>query len=47
MFFKVIQNKEVHIYNPKDKASLLGLKAYIHSAFKSLPLKFQLQYMDE
>ena len=47
MFFKVIHNKEVHIYNSKDKASLLGLKAYIKSAFKALPLKFHLQYLDE
>jgi hypothetical protein len=47
MFFKVIHNKEVHIYNPKDKASLLGLKAYIMAAFKEVPRKYHLQYLDE
>ena len=47
MFFKVIYGKEVHIYNSKDQASLLSLKAYIKTAFKALPPKFHLQYLDE
>lgn len=47
MFFKLIFNKEVHIYNPKDKASIKALTAYVHTAFKSLPSKFQFCYLDD
>ncbi len=46
MFFKVIHNKEVHIFNPKGPATLLGLKAYIKSAFKAVPQKYHLEYED-
>ena len=46
MFFKVIHNKEVHIYNPKGPATLVGLKAYIKSAFKAVPQKYHLEYED-
>lgn len=46
MFFKVIHNKEVHIFNPKGPATLLGLKSYIKSAFKVVPQKYHLEYED-
>ncbi len=47
MFFKLIHHKEVHIYNPKEKATLQGLKAYVEIAFKSLPSKFSFCYLDD
>lgn len=47
MFFKLTHCKETHIYNPKDNPSLLGLKAYVKNAFKSLPDAFQFSYLDE
>ena len=46
MFFKVIHDKEVHMYNFKGPVTLLGLKAYIKSAFKTLPQKYHLEYED-
>jgi len=47
MFFKVVQGKEVHIFNPKDKASFAALQAYIRDVFRQLPSKYQLNYVDE
>jgi hypothetical protein len=47
MFFKVVHNKEVHIFNPKDKASFVALQAYIKEVFRQLPAKYQLNYVDE
>lgn len=47
MFFKLTYGKEVHIYNPKDNPSLSGLKAYVKTAFKTLPEIFHFSYLDE
>jgi hypothetical protein len=47
MFFKVVHNKEVHVYNPKDQASYFALQKYIRDVFKQLPSKYQLTYFDE
>ena len=47
MFFKVVYNKEVHIYNPKDNCSYILFRNYIKEAFKKLPAKYQLYYIDE
>ena len=47
MFFKVIHNKECHVYNSKGESSYKALQKYIEEVFKQLPSKYHLTYFDD
>lgn len=47
MFFKVVHNKQVHVYNSKGQPTFDALNKYILEVFKQLPSKYYLTYFDE
>jgi hypothetical protein len=47
MFFKLVHNKEVHVYNSKGQSTFEALHKYIGEVFKQLPAKYYLTYFDE
>ena len=47
MFFKIVFNKELHVYNPKNHSSFEAMQKYIREVFKQLPARYYLTYFDE